>query len=348
MSDFNNERNVHPACGQTQATAKAVCGINELLRGESRAHRSVGYKNSVSRYHMMTMSRCYETGEELANRTYRPQRGEKHEVFEPKYRLTVSSKYSDRVPQAAFVVNYFYPKVVPHLIKNNFACLKGRGVDAARNTLKEILRSADMEDYCVKADMKSYFASIDHETLYAELFPYMPDEWARWFFMTTVENTGRPVGLDLGSEVYQLAATSFLNKLDHMLDHGTYARYQDDLIFVGSKEECREALKTIRAEAARLKLRVSEEKTFMQPVKRPIKFLGFSFLKHETGRVTMKRLPEKIREERRKLRRMKRRGVPRERVDEHCISVRACLKKGSRSDLMALDRYINQLFKEEK
>ena len=335
--------------GETEAAAPmAVCGLNALLQGEARAHRNVGYKNSVSRFHMLTMSKCNELRHELISRTYRPQKGEIHEVFEPKHRITVSAKYRDRVPQASFITNYFYPNVVPNLIDANYACLKGRGVDKARKHFKDILREADMDDWCLKTDMANYFASIDHDILMREIGRFMPDPWARWFFEMTLQNTAQPVGVDLGSEVYQLSGTSFPNSLDHLADDGHYIRYQDDIIYIGSKDRCRETLETIRKEAARLKLTLSEKKTFIQPVKRPVKFLGYSFLKKPTGRVTMKRLPEKVRKERRKLRRMKNKGVPIERANEHYRSVRESLKRGSRSCLTKTDKYYRELFKEDK
>ena len=72
---------------------------------------------------MMTMSKCNAISNALLDGTYKPQKGERHEVFEPKYRITVSTKYADRVPQSSFVTNYFYPKVTPNLIQSNCACL---------------------------------------------------------------------------------------------------------------------------------------------------------------------------------------------------------------------------------
>ena len=343
MPIINDERNVHPVCGQTQA-ADSVCGLNALLGGEKRAHRRVGYKNSVSRFHMLNMSKCNQIKNDLKHGTYKPDKGELHEVYEPKYRITKSSKYKDRVPQASFVTNYFYPHVIPSLIHANCACIKGRGVDEARRIFKTILKHADINGWCVKADMSNYFGSIDHQKLYEELGEYMPDEWAFDFFKTTVENTDSDVGLDLGSEVYQLAATSFLNKLDHLLDNENYIRYQDDLIVVGTKEECIGYLKVIRAEADRLGLKISEKKTYIQPLKRPVTFLGFTFLKHPNNRITLKRLPEKVRREIRKLRRMKAKGIPLERVESHYRGARECLRKGTRSDLMKMDRFYKQLF----
>lgn len=345
MPILDDEGNARPAERRIEATAQAaVCGLNPLLLGECRAHRRVGYKNSVSSFHLLTMSKCYKLKRGLMHGTYRPQRGETHEVYEPKYRVTVSSKYPDRVVQAAFVVNYFYQHVIPRLIKNNFACIKGRGVDAAREALKDILRHASMDDWALKADMQNYFASIVHAALYGEICPMLPDAWARAYYAQTVENTGAPVGLDLGSEVYQLSATSLLNRLDHALDSGKYVRYQDDLLFVGSKAECQRALEIIKTEAARLRLTVHPHKTYVQPIARPVAFLGFTYLRHESGRVTAKRLPDKIRHERRKLRHMLRKGVPMARVRAHWQSARECLKKGARGDLCKMDHFTDELF----
>ena len=344
MLNTDFERNSHPAERQTEATADlAVCGITPLLVAETRTHRRVGYKNSVSRFHMLTMSKCNELSNALQNRTYQPEKGELHEVFEPKYRVTMSSKYVDRVPQSSFVTNYYYPNVIPNLAPSNCACMKDRGVDYARERFKQILRQASMDDCCLKADMQSYFASIRHDELYEEVGQYIKDDWDNWFFHKTVDNSSNPVGLDLGSEVYQLSATSFPNRLDHLLGDN-YVRYQDDIVFIGTRQECEEALSIIRSEANRLGLTISEKKTYIQPIKRPIRFLGFTYLRKPTGRITVKRLPEKVRHERRKLNRMKKKGVSQERVDLHWQAARACLKKGTGSTLHKMDLYYRNLF----
>lgn len=354
MSYNIDERNAYPVYGQIEATESlatpvrdSVCSLTKILEAEKRTHRHVGYKNSVSRFHMLVMSKCNDLCNELISDTYRPVKGEKYEIFAPKYRVVTSSKYRDRIPQSSFIINYFYPVVIPWLIPYNCACIKGRGTDYAREKLKDILRKANPDDYCLKVDMKNYFASIRHDVLFDELSKRISDPWAMHYFMQTVNNTGGPVGLDLGSEVYQLSATSFMNRLDHVLDMGTYLRYQDDLVFIGCKRYCKIALSLVNCEADRLKIQISKKKTYIQPISRPIKFLGYSFMRHDTGRITMKRLPEKIRQERRRLRRMKSKGIPFERVAVHYEAVRASLKKGSRSDLVKMDRYFNNLFSKE-
>lgn len=341
-------RNIYPGESQTEtAVQKAVCKFSNLLLAEQRCHRSVGYKNSVSRFHMYVMSRTFELHESLMDGTYRTQKGEQFEIFDPKHRIVTSTKYRDRIPQASFVVKFIYKEIIPNLICNNFACIKGKGVDNAREAFKEILRKANMDDYCLCADLKGYFDSISHEILINEMRPYLYDTWALAYYADVIDSNGQQTGIGLGSEINQLSAVSFLNKLDHLLSNGLYERYMDDFRYVGTKSECTQILKLIENECERLHLKLSKNKTYIQPVKKPIKFLGFTFLKHSTGKITLKRIKSKLNNEKRKLRRMKKSKVAFQQVLEHYKCVRAAMKKGNRSGVVKLDRYFKNLFRKE-
>ena len=348
MHDNATVRNIYPGESQTEtAVQETVCKFTNLLLTEQRCHRSVGYKNSVSRFHMYVMSKVYELHRSLMDETYHTQKGEQFEIFDPKHRIVTSTKYRDRIPQASFVVNFMYKEIIPELIRNNFACIKGKGADNAREAFKTILRSAHMDDYCLCADLKGYFDSIMHETLLNEMSQYVYDTWALNYYEDVINSNGQQTGIGLGSEINQLSAVSFLNRLDHLLDNGFYVRYMDDFRFIGTKNECEKILKLIEDECRRLHLRLSKNKTYIQPVKNPIKFLGFTFLRHPAGRITLKRIKSKLTNEKRKLRRMKKSKVAFQQVLEHYECVRAAMKKGSRSGVVKLDRYFNSLFRKE-
>ena len=341
-------RNSHPAERQTETISKYdVCNLSALMSAEERCHRGVGYKNSVSRYHMLALSKNYDTLQELMNGKYKTQKGDSFEIFEPKHRTVTSTKYKDRIPQTSFVLNYIYPKVISQLIDNNFSCIKDRGVDAAREEFKRILRLHTPNDYVLKADLKGYFESIDHEKLFEVMSEYINDIWAMEYYQDVINSNEQEIGITLGSEINQLSAVAFLNKLDHMLDDGDYERYMDDFVYVGTKNECEEVLKIIEKITSSLGLTLSKKKTYIQPLKQPVKFLGFTFLLHDTGKVTMKRCKDKLNNEKRKLRRMKKKNIPFDKIMEHYTCVRAVMKKGSRSGVVKLDRYFNNLFAEE-
>lgn len=341
-------RNSHPAERQTETISKYdVCNLSALMSAEERCHRGVGYKNSVSRYHMLALSKNYDTLQELINGKYKTQKGDSFEIFEPKHRTVTSTKYKDRIPQTSFVLNYIYPKVISQLIDNNFSCIKDRGVDAAREEFKRILRLHTPNDYVLKADLKGYFESINHQKLFDVMSEYINDIWAMEYYQDVINSNEQEIGITLGSEINQLSAVAFLNKLDHMLDDGDYERYMDDFVYVGTKNECEEVLKIIEKITSSLGLTLSKKKTYIQPLKQPVKFLGFTFLLHDTGKVTMKRCKDKLNNEKRKLRRMKKKNIPFDKIMEHYTCVRAVMKKGSRSGVVKLDKYFNNLFAEE-
>lgn len=176
---------------------------------------------------------------------------------------------------------------------------------------------------------------------------YINDIWAMEYYQDVINSNEQEVGITLGSEINQLSAVAFLNKLDHMLDDGNYERYMDDFVYVGTKEECEEVLKIIEKVTSSLGLTLSKKKTYIQPLKQPVKFLGFTYLLHDTGKVTMKRCKDKLNNEKRKLRLMKKKDIPFDKIMEHYTCVRAVMKKGSRSGVVKLDRYFHNLFAEE-
>lgn len=75
-----------------------------------------------------------------------------------------------------------------------------------------------------------------------------------------------------------------------------------------------------------LKLKISYKKTFIQPISRPVSFLGFTFyLKNH--KITLKRIKSKLNNEKRKLRRMFKLKIPLERIRVHYNSVRSNMKR---------------------
>lgn len=349
MNNRNGKRNVYPEqCARRETTKSIVCSYTKLLEAEKRCLRKVLYKNSVSRFDLNVLTRVYELRKELINETYTTSQGQVFEVYEPKYRKVTSTKFKDRIPQASFVVNYIYPKVISKHTYANCACVKYKGVDYARNLFKEILKESNRySDYCLKVDFKDYFGSINHGIMFKELSKYMHERWTIKYFQDVINCNHQNIGIGLGSEINQLSAVTLPHCIDEKFINNRYLRYMDDIIFIGSKNECKYALDYIRKETNRLNISISEKKTYIQRIYKPIKFLGFTFLLKSNKVVTLKRIKQKLNNEKRKLRKIKNVCVPIDRVNEHYQSVRSVMVKGNRSGLIKLDKYFNKLFREE-
>ncbi len=348
MRKNDGKRNAYPESSfdaQMETTKSIVCSFSKLLEAEHRCHRRVGFKNSVSRFDLNLLTKIFELREELINESYKLRKGDTFEIYEPKHRIITTTRFRDRIPQASFVVNYMYPRIVSHHTAANCACVKNKGVDYARNMFKEYIRNSDYNtEYCVVSDFKSYFASINHKILFDELSKFFDERWSFQYFKQVINSNNQELGIDLGNEVNQITASSFFNTLDHIFENERYIRYMDDIRFIGSKAECKLALEIIEEEASRLGISLSKNKTYIQKISKPIKFLGFSYLLHPTQRITTKRLKTKLTREKRKLRRMKKLNVPMERIQVHYDTVRSVMKKGTRSSMIKLDTYFNNLF----
>lgn len=353
MRSIANVRNLPPVYGQIETISNfhfkdmrsRVCSLSSLYISENRNHRGVGWKNSVSRFRLLKLSNCYRIKLELDNDTYHTSEGDEFIIYEPKKRKVNSTKYKDRIPQTSFVLNFIYTSIVPNLIENNFACLKYKGVDRARERLKEMLKESSLDDYVLKVDLKDYFGLIEHDGLNNRFAQYCDDEWVVRYHRDVIDANEKSVGITLGNEINQLSAVINLDEIDHHFENDRYERYMDDIVYIDTKERVKVAYDYIKKKVESMNLKLSDKKTYFQPVSRPVKFLGFTFLLHQNKIVTMKRLPEKVNSEKRKLRRMKRNNVPIEKVTEHYRSVRATMKKGSRSGVVKMDRYFNNLFK---
>lgn len=348
MINNDGKRNECPELYTRKETTKEiVCSFTKLIDAERRCKRNVGYKNSVSRFDLNLLTKIYELKKELISESYRPKKGDVFEIYEPKHRIITTTKFRDRIPQASFVINYMYPVIIKEHTRNNCACVKNKGVQYARDLFKYFLRNSNIDSYCVVSDFKNYFGSIEHKKMFDELNPFLKERWVNMYFKMIISSNEKEIGIDLGNEVNQLASSSYFCNLDNILSDRRYIRYMDDIRFIGSKQECINALNIIKSEADRLGITLSKSKTYIQKISRPIKFLGFTFLLHPSHKITMKRIKSKLTREKRKLRKMKANNIPFERVQVHYQSVRSVMKKGNRSGVVKLDKYFNNIFKEE-
>jgi len=326
----------------------SVCSLRALKKGAERAMRNVRWKNNVLRFDRNLLTNIYRLHTALYSGQYKTDKGYDFTVTYPKKRTVTAVRLKDRVVQSSFVTNVFYPLIVPMLNSNNCACIKGRGTDYAIARFKEKLRECSLDDYCLKADIKDYFGSISHDELISYVRNFLSNnDWLEKYYAEVINSNEKEVGIGLGSEINQLSASLFLNSGDWLFDNGRYIRYVDDIVFFGTKRECLALREDLKIYARTLGITLHPKKTYIQPVSRPISFLGFTFLLHDTGKITAKRKPDKLKTEKRRLVKMKKNGVPFDRVKAHYTSVRGTMKKGCRSGVVKLDAFFNELFREE-
>jgi hypothetical protein len=159
--------------------------------------------------------------------------------------------------------------------------------------------------YVLKADIRHYFDSVDHEILLKMITEKIKDEKVIWLIETILKNHKTIVprkGMPLGNLTSQFFANLYLNEFDHFVKERLraryYIRYVDDFVILhrdrAKLEQWRKEIATFLQE--RLGLEIHPEKSRIIPLKQGVTLLGFRIfakyrlLKKSNARRIWKRL----------------------------------------------------------
>lgn len=230
-------------------------------------------------------------------------------VYEPKKRLVQAPAFVDKVVQHALVDNLIYERITNSFILDNYASQKGKGLHFGLDRLRGFFteywnKYRTAEGWVLKADVRHFFASIDHDKLKEKLKRLDLEPIVFDLLCTYIDSTD---GLPLGYQTSQLFALLFLDEFDHFVKERLhirwYGRYMDDFFLIHpDKDYLQFCLKEIRAFMASLGLELNE-KTQIFPIRNGIDFLGFHTYLTEEGKVIRKLRHSSIKRMRSKLRR---------------------------------------------
>lgn len=252
-----------------------ICSFKNLLLATWKAQKGKRYKNSVSRFNLEIEKELVEIQNLLLRKEYQVGSYKQFYVYDPKKRLISALPYRDRVVQHA-LCNIIEPIFDRSFIHDSYACRKGRGTHKAVNRFTEFCRK---NDYVLKCDIRTYFASIDHQVLYKLIKKKIKDPEVLWLIRTIIDSTPNP-GIPIGNLTSQIFAGLYLNGLDHYLKEEIkcryYIRYMDDLaVFDNDKGRLKGIKHSIGDYLVRLKLTMHPNKCHIFPAKDGVKFLGY-------------------------------------------------------------------------
>jgi len=170
------------------------------------------------------------------------------------------------------------PKTCHHLAGN------GGAMAAVRRLCQEIPGNA----FVFRSDVKSYYASIDHEILFAQLKQHVADAHLLdllWQYLRrTIYDGGQyedvKQGISLGCSLSPLMGALYLTPLDErMAATGLfYVRFMDDwAVLAPTRWKLRAAVQCVNQTLAELKVRQHPDKTFVGRISRGFDFLGYRF-----------------------------------------------------------------------
>lgn len=265
----------------------AIYDFGNLYDAYLRARRSKRYRAEVLRFTARLEEELITLQNELVHHAFKPGRHREFWVHEPKTRLIMAPPFRDRVVHHALVA-VIEPLFERGFIFDSYACRVGKGTHAGADRVTEFLRRAQGQwgrVYCLKADVRQYFASIHHGILKKLIRKRVACESTLWLIDTIIDGTAdegdlNPRGLPVGNLTSQLFANIYLNELDQFMKHTLrlryYVRYMDDFVVLHHDKR---ALWDVKREveaflADRLSLSLNP-KTGIFPISQGADFLGY-------------------------------------------------------------------------
>jgi hypothetical protein len=167
-------------------------------------------------------------------------------------------------------------------------CHHVAGHGGAKAAVRAVDRALPDFPFVLRSDVKSYYASIDHELLLAQLCDAIPDPRLLTlldkYVRRTIYQDGlyRDVtqGISLGCPLSPLIAALYLKPLDERLEATGlfYARFMDDwVVLAPTRWKLRRAARVMQETLAALKVATHPDKTFLGRTARGFDFLGYRF-----------------------------------------------------------------------
>jgi len=215
-----------------------------LLRAAELAQRGKRFRPDVARFHFDLERELWQLHSELTDQTYQPGNYHTFHIYEPKKRLISAAPYRDRVVHHA-LTRVLEPIFERSFIFDSYACRKFKGTHAAVDRAQQF---AGRFRYVLKADIRKFFPSMDHEILNGLIARKIKDAHVQWLIARIIagsnpqeavtmyfpgDNLFTPMerrrGIPIGNQTSQFFANVYLNPLDHFvkdeLRFGGYARF---------------------------------------------------------------------------------------------------------------------------
>jgi len=299
---------------------KDITAFPNLLEAARRAQKGKRFKNNVFSFNMELEKELLSIQESLINCSYQPGPYHAFKIFDPKERLISAASYRDRVVHHA-LCNIIEPIFERSFIYDSYANRTGKGTHKAIVRFQEFARK---NRYALKADIRKYFPSIDHEILKALIRRKIACPNTLWLIDLIIDNSNpqeevidyfpgdtlftpyeRRKGIPIGNLTSQFFANIYLDPLDHFAKEKLccryYLRYVDDFVIFGDRKD---QLHAIHCEISRFlknfRLSLHLNKTKVFHVDKGIGFLGhrifpeFRLLKNENLRRFRKRLKNQL------------------------------------------------------
>ena len=292
---------------------KEICRYENLELAYKKARKHKTTKKYVLEFEKGLKNNLLVLHSELLLHCYKPKPLVNFIIRDPKTRKISKSDFKDRIVHHA-LCNIIEPIFDKSFIYDSYANRKGKGTLKAVQRFdyfkRKVSKNNTIKCYVLKADIRKYFETVNHQTLIKIIKKKIKDKKILWLIAKILTNYVGKEGksMPLGNLTSQFFANIYLNELDQFVKHKLkakyYIRYVDDFVILDSnkkklnkyKEEINDFLKQ------NLRIELHPEKSRIIPLGNRLDFLGFRIfyyhrLLRKSNLIKMKNKYKQIKEE---------------------------------------------------
>lgn len=295
-------------------TFDSIITVENLLKSFNKCLNGTSWKYSVQLAVKKRSYHIYNMYNQLKMGIIPHQKGKEFIYNERgKQRKIRSVHITERTVQKLLCDELLNPLITPSLIYDNGASLKGKGIKFSRERIKKHLinfyqRNHTNKGYILTVDFQKYFENIDHDILYSILKEKILDEKLLNIVWKYVKTFGDK-GLCLGSQISQILAIFYSNRLDHYIKEVLrvkgYGRYMDDsYLLFKTKNEAQEALIKIKEFVQDKGIILHPKKVKIQRIDKGFEFLKGKYFVTDSGKIIVKMTKSSIKRQRVKIKKL--------------------------------------------
>ncbi len=210
-------------------------------------------------------------------------------AFDVQKKITLScgetiALWSSRDALVIKVITYIIQEKLKPFLSKTCYHLKGHG--GLKGAIKDVVTLLPRYRFFCKTDVKLYYDSIDHFTLFMKLYEYINDRRLMdyvWRFLRRCVEWGGLYqdirrGIPRGASLSPLLGAFYLLELDKKMEKldVKYIRYMDDiLILAPTRWKLRKAIRVLNQTFDELMLEKHPDKTLIGRTERGFNFLGY-------------------------------------------------------------------------
>ena len=279
-----------------------LCSLDNLEKAFINAKKRKTTKSYVIEFEKNLNEELLKLKQELETLAYQPRPLKGFIIRDPKTRKIHASAFRDRVVHHA-IINILEPIFEKIFICDSYASRVNKGTHNALirfdkfkrkisnngSPINNYYNNNSVEGYVLKADIKHYFETVDHEILLSIIKRKISDEKVIWLIKQILNNFDSKIdkiGMPLGNLTSQFFANIYLNELDYFVKHKLktkyYIRYVDDFVILHKQKEVLEHYKQEIDNYLRtcLKIELHPDKSKIIPLSKGISFVGYRIFYH--------------------------------------------------------------------